>query len=74
MAIGTVANQIEAYQQQYQALSPFNVNLANPNYVGTLLDQGLGFGTGASMFDPNYQDSAVGPNERSAFSAKSVRA
>lgn len=54
VAIGTVANQIEAYQRQYQALSPFNVNLANPNYVGSLLSQGLGFGR-ASMFDPNYR-------------------
>jgi hypothetical protein len=55
VAIGTVANQIEAYQKQYQALSPFNVSLANPNYVGSLLDQGIGFGTTPSMFDPNYQ-------------------
>jgi hypothetical protein len=55
VAIGTVANQIEAYQKLYQSLSPFNPKLANPNYVGSLLDQGLGFGTGASMFDPNYK-------------------
>jgi hypothetical protein len=54
VAIGTVANQIEAYQKQYQALSPFDVKLANPNYVGSLLDQGFGFG-GASMFDPKYR-------------------
>jgi len=53
VAIGSVANQIEAYQKQYQALSPFDANLANPNYVGSLLDQGLGFGS-ASMFDPRY--------------------
>jgi hypothetical protein len=52
VAIGTVANQIEAYQKQYQALSPFNVNLANPNYAGTLLDQGLGVG---GLLDSNYQ-------------------
>lgn len=55
VAIGTVANQIEAYQKLYQSLSPFKVTLPNPNYVGTLLDSGLGFGTGASMFDPNYK-------------------
>jgi len=54
VAIGTVASAIEAYQKQYQALSPFDATLANPNYVGTLLDQGYGFG-GASMFDPNYR-------------------
>jgi hypothetical protein len=55
VAIGTVANQIEAYQKLYQSLSPFKSSLPNPNYVGTLLDQGFGFGTSASMFDPNYQ-------------------
>jgi hypothetical protein len=55
VAIGTVAEQIGAYQKQYQALSPFNSNLANPNYAGTLLDQGYGTGLGPSMFDPNYK-------------------
>ncbi len=55
VAIGTVANQIVAFQKQYQADSPFNVNAPNPSYVGTLLDNGLGFGTTASMFDPNYK-------------------
>jgi len=55
VAIGAVANQIEAYQQLYQSLSPFNTSTPNPNYVGSLLDQGFGFGTGASMFDPNYR-------------------
>ena len=54
VSIGAEANAIEAYQKQYQALSPFDVKLANPNYVGSLLDQGYGFG-GASMFDPNYR-------------------
>jgi Carboxypeptidase regulatory-like domain len=55
VAIGTVATQIEAYQKLYQSLSPFDPNLPNPNYVGSLLDQGIGFGTGPSMFDPNYK-------------------
>ena len=54
-AIGTVANEIAQYQKLYQSLSPFNVNQANPNYAGSLLDQGFGFGTTASMFDPNYK-------------------
>jgi hypothetical protein len=52
VAIGTVANQIEAYQRRYQSLSPFDVNLANPNYAGSLVDQGLGVG---GMLNPNYQ-------------------
>ena len=52
VAIGTVANQIEDYQRRYQALSPFNVNLPNPNYAGSLVDQGIGPN---SMLDPNYR-------------------
>jgi len=55
VAIGTVANQIAAFQKEYQADSPFNVNAANPNYIGTLLQQGLGSGPGASMYAPNFQ-------------------
>jgi len=55
VAIGTVANQIAAFQKQYQSESPFNLNAPNPNYVGSLLNQGLGFGLGANMYDPNYQ-------------------
>jgi Carboxypeptidase regulatory-like domain len=55
VAIGTVANQIVAFQKQYQADSPFNLKAANPNYIGTLLQQGLGSGLGASMYDPDFQ-------------------
>lgn len=54
VAIGTVANQIAAFQKTYIAESPFNVSAPNPSYVGTLLNEGFGFGTGASMFDPHY--------------------
>ena len=46
VAIGTVANQIAAFQKQYQAASPFSLSAPNPNYVGLLLDQGLGIGIG----------------------------
>jgi hypothetical protein len=55
VAIGTVASQIAAFQKQYQADSPFNLNAPNPNYVGSLLDQRLGIGLNASMYDPNFQ-------------------
>jgi hypothetical protein len=55
VAIGTAADQIVAFQKQYQADSPLNLNAPNPNYVGSLLNQGLGFGLGANMYDPNYQ-------------------
>jgi hypothetical protein len=55
VAIGAVAAQIAAYQEQYQAKFPVNLNSPNPNYVGTLLSNGLGFGPLATMFDPNFQ-------------------
>ena len=54
MAIGTVADQIAAFQKQYQADSPFNLNAPNPNYVGIAAGSGLGF-AGASMYDPNFR-------------------
>lgn len=55
VAIGVVANQIVAFQKQYQLASPLNVSAPNPNYIGTLLQQGLSTGSGANMFDPNFQ-------------------
>jgi hypothetical protein len=55
LAIGTVADQIAAFQKLYQADSPFSVKGPNPNYVGSLLDQGLGFGSEGAMYDPNYR-------------------
>jgi hypothetical protein len=55
VAIGAVADQIAAFQKLYQADSPFNLNAPNPNYVGTLLQKGLGSGTFATMYDPHFQ-------------------
>lgn len=55
IAIGVVASQIAAFQKQYQADSPFDLNAPNPNYVGSLLNQGLGFGLVPQMYDPNYR-------------------
>jgi hypothetical protein len=55
VAIGAVAKQIAAFQKQYQADSPFSLRAPNPNYVGSLLNQGLGIGLNASMYDPNFQ-------------------
>jgi hypothetical protein len=55
VAIGTVANQIVAFQKQYQLDSPFSLNTPNPNYIGTLLQQGLATGVSPSMYDPNFQ-------------------
>ena len=55
VAIGVIGNQIAAFQKQYQADSPFDLNAPNPNYVGSLLNQGLGFGLVPAMYDPNYR-------------------
>jgi hypothetical protein len=54
VAIGVVANPIAAFQKQYQADSPFNLSAPNPNYVGSLLQQGVGFGLSAAMYDPDF--------------------
>ena len=53
IAIGTVAPQIVASQQQYQADSPFSLTTPNPNYVGSLLNQGLG--SFSYLYDPNFR-------------------
>jgi hypothetical protein len=55
VAIGIVSNQIAAFQKQYQADSPLDLHAPNSNYVGSLLDQGLGFGLVPFMLDPNYR-------------------
>jgi len=54
-AIGVVGSRIAAFQKLYQADSPFDLNAPNPNYVGSLLGRGLGFGLSAWMYDPGYR-------------------
>lgn len=54
IAIGTVSNQIAAFQKLYQADSPFDLHAPNPNYLGTLLKQGLGSSFPAP-YDPNFR-------------------
>jgi hypothetical protein len=53
VAIGTVANQIAAFQKQYQAAFTFDLNAKNPNYLGSLVSQGQGFPGGALA--PDYR-------------------
>jgi Carboxypeptidase regulatory-like domain len=55
VAIGTVANQIAAFQKQFQADSPFSLSAPNSNYAGSLLNKGLGIGLGPNMYDPNFR-------------------
>ena len=53
VAIGAVASQIADFQKQYQAASPFSLTTPNPNYVGALLDEGLG--SFSFLYDPNFR-------------------
>jgi Carboxypeptidase regulatory-like domain len=53
VAIGAVAQQIAAFQRLYQSDSLFSLTTPNPNYVGSLLDQGLG--SFNFLYDPNYR-------------------
>jgi hypothetical protein len=55
VAIGVAADQIAQFQRLYQADSPFNLMAPNPNSVGSLLDQGLGFGLVPLMLDANFR-------------------
>jgi hypothetical protein len=55
VAIGVVGDQIARFQKLYQADSPFDLKVPNPNFVGSLLDQGLGFGLAPQMYVPNYR-------------------
>jgi hypothetical protein len=54
VAIGVAANDILAFQKQYQAAFPFDLTTPNPSYLGTLLSQGRGLNNGAP-FDPEYR-------------------
>jgi len=53
VAIGSVADQISAFQKAYQADSSFDLNAVNPNYIGLLLSKGLGFG--CCVYDPDFR-------------------
>jgi len=51
--IGAAAAGLALFQQQYQALNPFNLNADNPNYVPTLLNSGSNINIG--LFAPGYK-------------------
>ena len=56
VAIGAVASQMVAFQKHYQADYPFNLNAPNPNYIGSLVQQGLQIELGgASIYAPNFR-------------------
>jgi hypothetical protein len=51
--VGNVIPQIQAFWQQVLAGNAFNPQKPNPNFIGTLLAQGLGV-PGPALFAPNY--------------------
>jgi hypothetical protein len=55
VAIGIVANQIAAFQREYQAVFPLDLNAINPNYLGFLVSQGLGYSIGGAPLAPDYR-------------------
>ena len=55
VAIGTVASQIATFQKLYQADSPFDPNAPNPNYIGSLLEHGIGLPNGSGPLGPDYR-------------------
>jgi hypothetical protein len=55
VAIGTAASQIAMFQKQYQIDSPFNPNAPNPNYIGSLLEHGIGLPNGSGPLGPDYR-------------------
>jgi hypothetical protein len=55
VAIGNVADQIAAFQKNYQADSPFNLNAPNPNYAGSLVAKGIAINSTFAMYDPDFR-------------------
>jgi Carboxypeptidase regulatory-like domain len=51
--MGLAAPALAAFQQQFQALTPFNLNAPNPNFVQNSLAAGLSLPVG--LFAPNYK-------------------
>lgn len=53
IAIGNAAPAIAAFQKQFQAANPPDLNAANPSYIGTTLQNGVS--TPLGLFAPNYK-------------------
>jgi hypothetical protein len=53
--IGNVIPQIMTFWNQVKAGNPLNLQAPNPNYIGTLLAQGVGAGTAPALFAPDYK-------------------
>src|SRR5579871_344772 len=58
VAVGQVAQQIGDFQKQLQSLTTFSTTTPNPNYLGSLVGQGLNVNAtvpGSQLLAPNYQ-------------------
>jgi hypothetical protein len=53
IAIGTAAPALAAFEAQFQAGNPLDLNAHNPNFIGDALAAGVG--TPLGLFSPNYQ-------------------
>jgi hypothetical protein len=53
--IGTEIPAILSFWNQVKAGNPFNLQAPNPNYIGTLLADGVGDGTSPDLLAPNYK-------------------
>jgi hypothetical protein len=53
--IGNVVPQILSFWNQVKAGNPTNLQAPNPNFVGTLIAQGVGAGTAPALFAPDYK-------------------
>jgi hypothetical protein len=51
--VGVAAPAIAAFQAQYQAANPFDVNAVNPNFIGDIATAGAN--TTPALFAPNYK-------------------
>jgi len=54
-AIGSVAPQILSFWNQVKAGNPTDLHAPNPNFIGTLLSEGLGSNGGVGLFAPDYK-------------------
>jgi hypothetical protein len=53
--VGSVIPQIQSFWQQVLTGNPFDLQAANPNFIGADLAGGLGGGSTPALFDPNYK-------------------
>ena len=53
--IGDQIPAILSFFDQVKAGNPFSLQAPNPNFIGNLMNQGIGTNAAAALFDPNYK-------------------